>query len=341
MQLAIVVPCYNEQEVLPESARRLLGVLDRLAADGLASPASRIYFVDDGSRDRTWSLIEELARAHPRIGGIKLSRNRGHQNALVAGLFTADGDAIVSIDADLQDDVEVIREMVERYHEGCDIVYGVRPDRSVDGLMRFPAKLHYRLLRLMGAEVVLDHADFRLMSRRAIEALREYREVNLYLRGIVPMLGFKTATVAYKRGERFAGESKYSLRKLASLAFQGITSFSAAPLRLITALGLLVCAGSFALVIWALSIRLFTDQVVPGWASTVVPIYFLGGVQLLCIGVIGEYLAKIYLEVKGRPRFVIERVVGTEALAEDGPNSPQATTGIPGAPERERRGLVA
>jgi glycosyltransferase involved in cell wall biosynthesis len=310
MQLAIVVPCYNEQEVLPETARRLLGVLDRLAADGLASPTSRIYFVDDGSRDRTWSLIEELARAHPRIGGIKLSRNRGHQNALVAGLFTAEGDAIVSIDADLQDDVEVIREMVERYHEGCDIVYGVRPDRSVDGLMRFPAKLHYRLLRLMGAEVVLDHADFRLMSRRAIEALREYREVNLYLRGIVPMLGFKTATVAYKRGERFAGESKYSLRKLASLAFQGITSFSAAPLRLITALGLLVCAGSFALVIWALSIRLFTDQVVPGWASTVVPIYFLGGVQLLCIGVIGEYLAKIYLEVKDRPRFVIDRVVG-------------------------------
>jgi glycosyltransferase involved in cell wall biosynthesis len=338
MQLAIVVPCYNEQEVLPETARRLLGVLDRLAADGLASPTSRIYFVDDGSRDRTWGLIEELARAHPRIGGIKLSRNRGHQNALVAGLFTAEGDAIVSIDADLQDDVEVIREMVERYHEGCDIVYGVRPDRSVDGLMRFPAKLHYRLLRLMGAEVVLDHADFRLMSRRAIEALREYREVNLYLRGIVPMLGFKTATVAYKRGERFAGESKYSLRKLASLAFQGITSFSAAPLRLITALGLLVCAGSFALVIWALSIRLFTDQVVPGWASTVVPIYFLGGVQLLCIGVIGEYLAKIYLEVKGRPRFVIERVVGDRALGRE--ERGVETTPDPPPRERQRADLL-
>ncbi len=313
-QLAIVVPCYNEQEVLPETSRRLIGVLERLAAAGLVSFASRVYFVDDGSRDRTWGLVEELARAHPQVCGIKLSRNRGHQNALMAGLLTAEGDAIVSIDADLQDDVEVIGEMVQRYHEGCDIVYGVRSDRAVDGLMRIPAKLHYRLLRLMGAEVVLDHADFRLMSRRAIEALREYREVNLYVRGIVPMLGFKSATVAYRRAERFAGESKYSVRKLAALAFQGVTSFSAAPLRLITALGFLVCIGSFALVLWALWIRLFTDQVVPGWASTVVPIYFLGGVQLLCIGVIGEYLAKIYLEVKGRPRFVVDRVVEGEAL---------------------------
>jgi glycosyltransferase involved in cell wall biosynthesis len=337
MQLAIVAPCYNEEAVLPETARRLLGVLDRLTAEALASPASRIYFVDDGSRDRTWSLIEELGRTDPRICGIKLSRNRGHQNALVAGLLTAEGDAIVSIDADLQDDVEAIPEMVQRYHEGCDIVYGVRSDRAVDGLMRFPAKLHYRLLRLMGAEVVLDHADFRLMSRRAIEALRGYREVNLYVRGIVPMLGFKSATVAYKRAERFAGESKYSLRKLASLAFQGVTSFSAAPLRLITALGLLVCAGSFALTLWALSIRLFTDQIVPGWASTVVPIYFLGGVQLLCIGVIGEYLAKIYLEVKGRPRFVIERVVGDHAPGEAEPASrPEAS----GAPLRERADLL-
>jgi glycosyltransferase involved in cell wall biosynthesis len=329
MQLAIVVPCYNEQEVLPETSRRLLGMLERLAADGLASAASRIYFVDDGSRDRTWSLIEELARTHPQICGIKLSRNRGHQNALIAGLFTAEGDAIVSIDADLQDDVEVIREMVQRYHEGCEIVYGARSDRAVDGLMRFPAKLHYRLLRLLGAEVVLDHADFRLMSRRAIEALREYREVNLYVRGIVPMLGFKSAIVAYRRAERFAGESKYSVRKLASLAFQGVTSFSAAPLRLITALGLAVCAGSFALVLWALWVRLFTDQLVPGWASTVVPIYFLGGVQLLCIGVIGEYLAKIYLEVKARPRFVIERVIEGEVAADSTQHGKQPAASRP------------
>jgi glycosyltransferase involved in cell wall biosynthesis len=350
MQLAIVVPCYNEQEVLPETSRRLLAVLDGLAADGLASPASRIWFVDDGSRDRTWGLIEELARADSRICGIKLSRNRGHQNALLAGLFTAEGDAIVSIDADLQDDVAVIREMVRQYRDGAEIVYGVRSDRSVDGLMRYPANLHYRLLRVMGAEVVLDHADFRLMSRRAIEALREYREVNLYVRGIVPMLGFRTTTVAYKRGARFAGESKYPLRKLAGLAFQGVTSFSAAPLRLITTLGLLVCAGSFALVLWALWIRLFTDQIVPGWASTVVPIYFLGGVQLLCIGVIGEYLAKIYLEVKARPRFVVERVVGAETAArhDAGPiagGPGHASFGADGAralsSDRARKGLTA
>jgi glycosyltransferase involved in cell wall biosynthesis len=350
MQLAIVIPCYNEQEVLPETSRRLLGLLGRLVGEGLVSAASRIYFVDDGSRDRTWSLIEELARAHPQVCGIKLSRNRGHQNALVAGLFTAEGDAIVSIDADLQDDVEVIREMVQQYREGCDIVYGVRSDRAVDGLLRFPAELHYRLLRLLGAEVVFNHADFRLMSRRAIEALREYREVNLYIRGIIPMLGFKTATVAYKRAERFAGESKYSLRKLAALAFQGITSFSAGPLRLITALGLLVCAGSFALVLWALWIRLFTDQLVPGWASTVVPIYFLGGVQLLCIGVIGEYLAKIYLEVKARPRFVIERVAGVEASGRtattpDSAHDPRAvgdaTHPSSVGSDRQRKGIVA
>jgi glycosyltransferase involved in cell wall biosynthesis len=335
-QLAIVVPCYDEQEVLGETTRRLLAVLDRLAADGRVADASRIYFVDDGSRDRTWSLIEDLARAHPQVCGIKLSRNRGHQNALVAGLLTAEGDAIVSIDADLQDDVDVIPEMVERYREGCDIVYGVRSDRAVDGLMRIPAKLHYRLLRLMGAEVVLDHADFRLMSRRAIEALREYREVNLYIRGIVPMLGFKTAAVTYRRAERFAGESKYSLRKLGSLALQGMTSFSAAPLRLITTLGLLVCAGSFALVLWALWIRLFTDLGVPGWASTVVPIYFLGGVQLLCIGVIGEYLAKIYLEVKARPRFVVERTVGGQA-----PDGRGAAGAVPADSARRGTGLVA
>jgi glycosyltransferase involved in cell wall biosynthesis len=339
MQLAIVVPCYNEQEVLPETSRRLLGVLERIVGEGLASAASRIYFVDDGSRDRTWAVIEELARVHPQVRGIKLSRNRGHQNALVAGLLTAEGDAVVSIDADLQDDVEVIREMVLRHREGCDIVYGVRSDRRVDGLLRYPALLHYRLLRLMGAEVVLDHADFRLMSRRAVEALREYREVNLYVRGIVPMLGFKTATVPYKRAARFAGESKYSLRKLAGLAFQGITSFSAAPLRLITGLGLAVCAGSFGLVVWALWIRVFTDQIVPGWASTVVPIYFLGGVQLLCVGVIGEYLSKIYLEVKARPRFLIERVAGGERQGQQ--QEPGSTPSTQAGHEAGRRAETA
>ncbi|HKC45886.1 MAG TPA: glycosyltransferase family 2 protein [Burkholderiales bacterium] len=340
MQLAVVVPCYNEQDVLPETSRRLLGVLDRLAADGLASHASRVYFVDDGSRDRTWTEIEALAQGDGRVYGIKLSRNRGHQNALVAGLFTAEGDAIVSIDADLQDDVDVIQEMVQRYHEGSEVVYGVREDRSSDSLFkRFSAELYYRLLGLMGVQVVFNHADYRLLSRRAIEALREYREVNLFLRGIIPMLGFKTATVSYKRSARRAGESKYPLRKMVSLAVDGVTSFSATPLRLITALGLLVCLGSFALVAWALWLRLFTDQAVPGWTSTVLPIYFLGGVQLLCIGVIGEYLAKIYLEVKARPRFVIEQVVGGEASLRASVS--EADSAIGRASDRQRKGLVA
>lgn len=341
MRLAIVVPCYNEQDVLPETSRRLLGVLDRLVAEELASPSSGLYFVDDGSRDRTWSLIEELARADARVHGIKLSRNRGHQNALVAGLFIAEGDAIVSIDADLQDDVDVIDDMVRRYHEGSEIVYGVREDRTSDSLFkRVSAELYYRLLRLMGVQAVFNHADFRLMSRRAIEALREYREVNLFLRGIIPMLGFETATVAYRRGERFAGESKYPLGKMISLAVHGVTSFSATPLRLITALGLLVCLASFALVAWAFWVRLFTDQALPGWTSTVLPIYFLGGVQLLCIGVIGEYLAKIYLEVKARPRFVVERVIGVEGRQETA--SPQVAARDPLSlpPERQPKDRV-
>jgi len=352
MQLAIVVPCYNEQDVLPETSRRLLAVLERLMVEGLASRSSQLYFVDDGSRDQTWSLIEELARADTRVHGIKLSRNCGHQNALIAGLFSAKGDAIVSIDADLQDDVTLIGEMVKRYHEGSEIVYGVREDRSADSpFKRIPAELYYRLLRLMGVEVVFNHADFRLMSRRAIEALREYREVNLFLRGIIPMLGFRTATVVYKRGERFAGRSKYPLRKMISLAAHGITSFSAAPLRLITALGVLVCLASFALVAWALWLRLFTDQAVPGWTSTVLPIYFLGGVQLLCIGVIGEYLAKLYLEVKGRPRFVVERITGGEGQQEAGSTPPASGESVrpdgetrdtlSPEPERQRKGLVA
>lgn len=317
MRIGIVVPCYNEEEVLPETARRLLGVLDQLAAEGLADRASRIYFIDDGSKDRTWSLIEALGKSDARICGIKLSRNRGHQNALLAGLFTAEGDALVSIDADLQDDVEVIADMVRRHRAGSDIVYGVRDDRSRDSFFkRFTAESYYRLLSLSGVQVVFNHADFRLMSRRAIEALREYREVNLFLRGITPHLGFKTATVGYTRAKRFAGTTKYPLSKMLAFAADGVTSFSAMPLRLIMGLGLVVCGVSLVLAFWAMAIHLFTDQTVPGWTSTVVPMYFLGGVQLLCIGVIGEYLAKIYMEVKGRPRFIVERIVGPETVSE-------------------------
>ncbi len=313
--LAIVVPCFNEQEVLPETAKRLRAVLSDLAGRGLASERSRVYFVDDGSRDSTWSIIETLAADSDAIYGIKLSRNRGHQNALLAGLMTAEGDVLVSIDADLQDDLAAIEKMLVAFRGGADIVYGVRSDRSSDTFFkRATAEGYYRVLAMMGVQVVFNHADYRLMSRRAIEALREFREVNLFLRGIVPELGFRAEMVTYARGERFAGESKYPLGKMLALALQGVTSFSAAPLRWITGFGALVCAGSFGMVLWAVFIRLFSDQAVPGWASTVVPIYFLGGVQLLCTGIIGEYLAKLYLETKGRPRYVIERVVGGGSL---------------------------
>lgn len=326
MQLGIVVPCYNEQEVLPETARRLLAVLDGLHEKGLASDDSRIWFVDDGSRDATWALIERLSVAHPCIEGLKLAANRGHQNALLAGLLTAHGDVLISVDADLQDDLGVMEHMVREHVDGAEIVFGVRSDRSADtAFKRITAESYYKVLGALGVRVVFNHADYRLMGRRAIEALREYREVNLFLRGIVPELGFKTATVPYIRSERFAGESKYPLRKMLGLAIEGVTSFSAAPLRFITIFGLLVCVCSFGMGAWAVLTKLFGAQALPGWASTVVPIYFLGGVQMLCLGVIGEYLAKIYMEVKARPRFAIERRATDSASAPAGVNSQGAS----------------
>ncbi|MCL2523961.1 MAG: glycosyltransferase family 2 protein [Betaproteobacteria bacterium] len=311
MKLSIVVPCYNEEEVLPETIKRLLELIGCLAAQGKISPDSHAIFVDDGSRDRTWELIETHAASQPHVRGVKLSRNRGHQNALLAGLFHADGDAVISVDADLQDDLEAITEMVDAHLAGMDVVYGVRRQRATDTFFkRLTAESYYRLLARLGVEIVFNHADYRLLSRRAIDALRGYGESNYFLRGIIPQLGFPSATVYYDRAERFAGESKYPLRKMLAFAWQGITSFSAAPLRLITGLGLLISAGSFGISLWALWIKLFSNQAVPGWTSTVVPIYLLGGVQLLCIGIIGEYLAKIYLETKQRPRYFIEKTTG-------------------------------
>jgi len=306
------VPCFNEAAVVTETAAQLTGLLDRLVAAGTIAGASRVYFVDDGSSDATWDIVELLHKSDERVCGIKLSANRGHQNALLAGLLAAEGDVIVSIDADLQDDVDSIEAMIHAWETGCDIVYGVRAARSEDTFFkRSSAWLYYRLMAAMGVRVVMDHADFRLMSRTAIEALRAYPEVNVFLRGIIPLLGFRSARIEYARKGRIAGASKYPLRRMISLGVQGVTSFSAVPLRLITALGFLVSIGSLALALWAIWIRLFADAAVPGWASTVVPIYFLGGVQLLCIGIIGEYLAKTYIEVKGRPRFFIERVLGS------------------------------
>lgn len=307
-QVAIVVPCYNEEEVLPETARRLSELLGRYVAAGKASSDSAIYFVDDGSRDRTWALIEELAQQNPYVHGIKLSRNRGHQNALLSGLMSVDGDVVISVDADLQDDLDAIGAMLDAHAQGSDIVYGVRSRRDADSFFkRFTAQGYYRVLQIMGVDVVFDHADYRLLARCAVEALRDYEESNLFLRGIIPTLGFKTAKVYYERRERFAGESKYPLRKMLALALDGITSFSPVPLRMITASGMLVSVISAFLGLLTLAIRLFTDLAVPGWASIVVPVYFLGGVQLLGIGVIGEYLAKVYVEVKRRPRYIIEK----------------------------------
>jgi polyisoprenyl-phosphate glycosyltransferase len=309
--IGLVIPCYNEEEVLGETSSRLLELLAQMRAENLIAADSSIFYIDDGSRDRTWSLIQELSAQHPAICGIKLSRNRGHQNALIAGLLVAPGDALISVDADLQDDLDVIPRMVKALRSGDDIVYGVRKKRTTDTFFkRFTAEGYYKLLAAMGVQIVFNHADYRMMSRRALESLREYKEVNLFLRGLMPLLGYRTSTVEYDRAERFAGESKYPLGKMLSLAWQGVTSFSTYPLRVITGIGTVISLASLGMTAWALLTRLFTDEALPGWASTVIPMYFLGGVQLLSLGIIGEYVAKIYNETKGRPRFHIDILEG-------------------------------
>lgn len=310
IKLSIVVPCYNEEEVLPETNRRLLDLLSRLSELNLASEDSSIHYVDDGSRDGTWALIESLISSDQRVHGIKLSNNRGHQNALLAGLMTVEGDALVSIDADLQDDVAVIEAMVREFIGGAEIVYGVRESRHTDTVFkRNTALLYYGMMKKMGVDLVHNHADFRLMGRRAVEALRQYGEVNMFLRGIVPLIGYRTTTVKYDRAERFAGESKYPLRKMLTFAAEGVTSFSIVPLRLITLLGFLISGFSFAMILFIVYATIILQATVPGWASSVAPIYFLGGIQLLAIGIIGEYISKIYLETKQRPRYFIEKKI--------------------------------
>lgn len=308
VRLAIVVPCYNEEEVLPETNRRLLALLTRLSELQLSSVDSGVYYIDDGSKDATWPLIESLAATDTRVHGIKLSRNRGHQNALLSGLMSVEGDAIVSIDADLQDDVSVIEAMLREFINGAEVVYGVRDSRQTDTVFkRRTALLYYGLMKKMGVDLVHNHADFRLLGRRAVEALRQYGEVNMFLRGIVPLIGYRSATVKYDRAERFAGVSKYPLRKMLIFAVEGITSFSIVPLRLITLFGLLISGFSFAMILYIFYGALVLKAVIPGWASSVLPIYFLGGIQLLSIGILGEYVAKIYLETKQRPRYFIEK----------------------------------
>jgi glycosyltransferase involved in cell wall biosynthesis len=319
--LSIVVPCYNEEEVLPEAARQLEALLQEMVETGMVAPDSHVTFVDDGSSDGTWAIIQDLHRRSPRIQGVKLSRNRGHQHALLAGILTVPGDIVVSVDADLQDDLDVMKEMVQAHAAGSDIVLGVRKSRSIDTpFKRITAQGYYRFLRWMNVNVVYNHADYRLLSRRAIEALRGYEETNLFLRGLVMHLGFKTAIVTYARSARVAGESKYPLRKMIALALEGVTAFSTMPLRYITLLGFLVSFFSFLLGLWAFVGAVFFKNVVPGWASTVIPIYLLCGVQMICLGVMGEYIGKIYLETKRRPRFIIET-----ALLEKRAESPATT----------------
>jgi len=310
MQLSIIVPCYNEEEVLEETSIRLLSLLNRLVESTKISNNSAIYFIDDGSKDTTWAIIEDLVSKHKNIKGIKLSRNQGHQNAVLTGLFTANGDALVSIDADLQDDVEVIEQMVNEYQDGNEIVYGVRKERKTDSVFkRGTAEGFYKVMSMMGVDIIFNHADYRLLSRKVIEHLKDYKEVNLFLRAMVPLIGFKSTSVYYDRAERFAGESKYPLKKMLSFAWDGITSFSVMPLRMITTMGFILFFASVIMSVWILGVKLFTDTAIPGWASTVLPIYFIGGIQILSIGIVGEYIGKIYMETKQRPRFIIEKVI--------------------------------
>ena len=310
VRLNLVIPCFNEEDVLPETTRLLLALLEELVGDGMIDTSSGITYIDDGSDDRTWGLIESFHTTDSRVHGIKLSRNHGHQNALLAGLLSVEGDVLISLDADLQDDLAAIPRMMAEFRNGAEIVFGVRDRRDTDSFFkRFSARSYYRLLRQFGVNVLQDHADFRLMSRRAIEELRGFREVNLFLRGIVPLLGLRTAIVKYDRHARFAGKSKYPLIKMMLLASDGVTSFSTKPLQWSTYVGGVLSLASLTFGLWALSVRLLTDRSVPGWASTVVPMYFLGGLQLLFLGVIGGYVAKIYAETKQRPRFIVEKTL--------------------------------
>ncbi len=309
MRLSIVVPCYNEAAVLADSVQQLRQVLEGLRGKGKLEAGSNLWLVDDGSTDGTWALIQQLAAAHPDVLGVKLSRNCGHQNALLAGLANADGDAVVTIDADLQDDIAAIEAMVDAHAQGHEVVFGVRRNREPDSAFkRGSARGYYRLLRLLGVEVIPDHADFRLLGRAARAALLAHPEGNLYLRGIVPQLGFRSTRVTYDRQPRAEGRSKYSLPRMLGLGIDGITSFSAVPLRLIAAFGAFLFLVSMAVSAWVLCVKLFTDHAVPGWASTTLPIYALGGVQLLSLGLVGEYVAKIYMEVKRRPRYLVEQL---------------------------------
>lgn len=309
--LYVAVPCYNEEEVLPETVKRLTAKLTSLEEGGKVSKDSRILFVDDGSKDKTWELISQFHETFEMVCGLKLSRNQGHQNALIAGLDAARPhcDAAISLDCDLQDDVDAIDRFVDAYLDGCDVVYGVRSSRQTDtAFKRTTAQGFYKIMKLLGVDIVYNHADYRLMSRRALEALGDFSEVNLFLRGMVPLVGFKSTTVEYERAERFAGESKYPLKKMLAFAFDGITSFSVKPIRMILSMGILIVVLAVALLIYALVAKIM-DSTNAGWASLFGSIWFLGGLQLFAIGLVGEYIGKIYKETKRRPRYFVDQLL--------------------------------
>lgn len=307
--LYLVIPCYNEEEVLPLTKKELKEKMDNLIKENKISKDSKVMFVNDGSKDKTWELIEEYHNEDPLFVGVKLSRNKGHQNALLAGLMTAKkyADITISMDADLQDDINVIDKMIEENNKGSEIVYGVRSSRKKDSwFKRFTAESFYKLMRVMGVEVVFNHADCRLMSKRALDELERFDEVNLFLRGIVPLIGFQTSIATYERKERAAGESKYPLKKMLSFAWDGITSFSVKPLKMITTLGFIMLFISIIMIIYTIVVKILGNTV-DGWAFIMLSIWFIGGVQLVSVGLIGEYVGKIYSETKHRPRYIIER----------------------------------
>ncbi len=313
-RLFCVIPCYNEQEVLPTTSSLLRDKLHKLIEQDKISADSRIVFVNDGSKDATWDIIQALHQEDEIFQGINLSKNMGHQNALLAGLMTAKDlcDAAISLDADLQDDINAIDEMVDKFNAGCDVVYGVRSARKTDTFFkRTTAEGFYKLMDSLGAKTVYNHADYRLMSRRALLGLAEFGEVNLFLRGIVPMIGYKSDVVYYERAERFAGESKYPLSKMLSFAIQGITSLSTKPIKMITGLGFFIFIVSIAVLIYSL-VRYFTGNTIQGWTTTVISVWAIGGLIMISLGIIGEYIGKIYLETKNRPRFIIESYLGDE-----------------------------
>lgn len=309
IRLFLVIPCYNEEKVITTTAEVLLRKLTEMEQEMLITQDSKIVFVNDGSKDNTWNIITQMNSENPIFRGINLSRNRGHQNALLAGLMTVkeEAEAVISLDADLQDDIGILDEFVRKYQEGFDVVYGVRSARDTDTrFKKYTASFFYKLMRLLGADVIENHADYRLLSQRVLKELSEYKEVNLFLRGMIPLVGFDSAVVSYERKERFAGESKYPLKKMLSFAFDGITSFSNRPIRMITTLGIIIFCISILALMYLVLGKLIFGKTVPGWTSLIVSIWGLGGLQLLAVGIIGEYIGKIYLETKARPRYIIK-----------------------------------